>query len=116
MSFKSKHRFEYRQKEANKVLEKYPNRVPIICEKLPSCKNVPDIDRYKYLVPGDMNFSQFSYVIRKRLNVDPHISIFFFVDGNVLVPTWQFFYQLYDDYKDKDGFLYIIYSGENTFG
>ena len=23
---------------------------------------------------------------------------------------------LYDDYKDEDGFLYITYSGENTFG
>ena len=55
-------------------------------------------------------------MIRKRLNVDPHISIFFFVDGNVLIPTWKFFYHLYDEYKDKDGFLYVIYSGENTFG
>ena len=54
MSFKSNHRFEYRQEQANKVLEKYPERIPVICEKLPSCKNVPDVDRYKYLVPGDI--------------------------------------------------------------
>lgn len=116
MSFKSKYTFEHRQKEATKVLDKYPNRVPIICEKLQSCKDVPDVDRYKYLVPGDMNFSQFAFVIRKRLKIPSHMSIFFFVNGNVLVPTWQLFYHLYDDYKDKDGFLYIIYSGENTFG
>ena len=24
--------------------------------------------------------------------------------------------KVYDDYKDEDGFLYIKYSGENTFG
>lgn len=24
--------------------------------------------------------------------------------------------QLYEDQKDEDGFLYIAYSGENTFG
>ena len=24
--------------------------------------------------------------------------------------------QLYDDYKDPDGFLYMAYSGENVFG
>lgn len=23
---------------------------------------------------------------------------------------------VYDDHKDEDGFLYITYSGENTFG
>ena len=23
---------------------------------------------------------------------------------------------IYDDYKDEDGFLYMTYSGENTFG
>jgi len=23
---------------------------------------------------------------------------------------------IYDDHKDEDGFLYITYSGENTFG
>ena len=24
--------------------------------------------------------------------------------------------EVYDDHKDEDGFLYITYSGENTFG
>ena len=24
--------------------------------------------------------------------------------------------QIYDEHKDEDGFLYISYSGENTFG
>lgn len=23
---------------------------------------------------------------------------------------------IYDEHKDEDGFLYIVYSGENTFG
>lgn len=23
---------------------------------------------------------------------------------------------IYDQYKDDDGFLYVVYSGENTFG
>lgn len=23
---------------------------------------------------------------------------------------------IYEDYKDQDGFLYLTYSGENTFG
>jgi len=31
-------------------------------------------------------------------------------------PTSCLIHDLYDKYKDDDGFLYISYSGENTFG
>lgn len=55
------------------------------------------------------------YVIRKRIKLSPEKAIFIFVN-NVLPPTAALMSSIYDEHKDDDGFLYIAYSGENTFG
>ncbi len=49
------------------------------------------------------------------LQVSPEKAIFMFV-RNVLPPTAALMADVYADHKDEDGFLYITYSGENTFG
>lgn len=43
----------------------------------------------------------------------PEKAIYIFVD-EVLPPTAALMAQIYDDYKDEDGFLYVTYSGENV--
>jgi len=49
------------------------------------------------------------------MQLSPEKAIFLFVN-NVLPPTAELMSRIYKDYKDEDGFLYITYSGENTFG
>ena len=118
MSFKSKHSFIERKDQTDKIMVKYPNRVPIICEKATNT-DIPDLDRKKFLVPHDILFSTFISIIRKRLNLEPHIGMYFFVSSNgseAMLPTFKDVLSIYEDYKDKDGFLYIYYSGESTFG
>ena len=66
-------------------------------------------------MPGDLTVGQFVYVIRKRIKLAPEKAIFVFV-RNVLPPTAALMASVYDDHKDEDGFLYVAYSGENTFG
>jgi GABA(A) receptor-associated protein len=39
-----------------------------------------------------------------------------YVNDNILPPTSATMVTLYRDYKDEDGFLYMSYCGENTFG
>lgn len=88
---------------------------------------------------------QFVYVIRRRIKLSAEKAIFIFVD-NVLPPTGKILVKLvtfhcqillqicycnlcccmvlvgaimsaiYEEKKDEDGFLYVTYSGENTFG
>ena len=55
------------------------------------------------------------YVIRKRLKMTPDKAIFIFCNGSVLQGS-QTIMSIYEKNKDKDGFLYLIYSGEATFG
>ncbi|KAJ9459440.1 Autophagy-related protein 8 [Diplonema papillatum] len=106
--------FEERKKESERITQKYPDRIPVICEKHQQ-SNVPDIDKTKYLVPMDLNVGQFIYVVRKRIKLEPEKALFVFVNG-MLPPTAAQIQTLYNDSRDDDGFLYIKYSGESTYG
>jgi GABA(A) receptor-associated protein len=108
----------------------------VICEKVEK-SDIATIDKKKYLVPADLTVGQFVYVIRKRIKLSPEKAIFIFVD-EVLPPTAALMNSIYGEHKvrleaplpyqgeladlfcsckqDEDGFLYITYSGENTFG
>mmetsp|Transcript_6488 Transcript_6488/g.16538 ORF Transcript_6488/g.16538 Transcript_6488/m.16538 type:complete len:141 (-) Transcript_6488:59-481(-) len=112
--FKDDHPFAKRSSEADRIRVKYPDRIPVICEKDPR-SDIPEIDKKKYLVPQDLTVGQFVYVIRKRIKVNSAKAIYVFVD-NVLPPTAALMSSIYEQRRDKDGFLYIVYSGENTFG
>ena len=112
--FKQEFDFETRKCESQRIKEKYQDRIPIIVEK--SCKSdIADIDKKKYLVPMDLTLGQFIYIIRKRIKINPEKALFLFVNGKI-PSTSQLISTIYNENKDEDGFLYIMYSGENTFG
>jgi len=119
-SFKSEHSFERRKQLAMKLRTMYPDRLPIIVEKAPNSQ-APDICKKKFLAPADMSVQKFSLEIKKQLQPSTYsdvsqIAIFLFVDKTVLPPSGHLMSQMYEKHKDEDGFLYITYSGENTFG
>ena len=62
-----------------------------------------------------MSLGQFIYVIRKRIKLQANEALFILVN-NVLQPSNKSIQEIYEDHKDVDNFLYIIYSSENTFG
>jgi len=112
--FKDQHPFDKRKAESARIRTKYPDRIPVIAEKSAS-STIPDIDKKKYLVPSDLTMGQFVYVIRKRIKLAPDAAIFIFVN-NTLPPAAELMSKIYKDQADEDGFLYVTYSGESTFG
>ena len=112
--FKEKFPFEKRENESKKVLQKYLDRVPIIVQKHLS-SDLPDVTKCKYLVPKDMTMSQFQFVIRRGIQLNESQTIFITIN-NELVLGSQLIIDAYENYKDDDGFLYVIYSNENVFG
>jgi len=105
---------EKRKSEAERIRAKYPDRVPVICEKADR-SDIPDIDKKKYLVPADLTVGQFHYVIRKRIKLAPEKALFLFC-SNSIPPNAALMSTVYEEQKDEDGFLYVQYSGESTFG
>jgi len=115
IQFKKEFDFDTRKDESSRIKEKYPDRVPIIVEK--SVKSdIAGIDKKKYLVPQDLTIGQFIYILRKRIDLTAEKAIFLFTEKNIIPPTASIISEIYEQYKNDDGFLYLIYAGENTFG
>jgi GABA(A) receptor-associated protein len=105
-----------RRFESEKIKEKYPDRIPIICERDPKSK-IAETDKNKYLVPPDITVSQFSFIIRKRLKLDKSAALFLLVNGKNSITGDSSLNEIYEKYKDiEDGFLYISYTGDLIWG
>jgi len=115
VEFKNRHSFENRLNESQSIMCKYPNRIPIICEKNKDCKITMSLSKVKYLIPFTMLVGEFILYIRRTININKEQGIYLFINGNIPCTSDNFF-NLYHNYKDNDGFLYIIYTYENTFG
>ena len=114
--FQRKIPLETRKEESQRITKKHPKRVPIIIEKAQSCKTIEDIDKKKFLVPDDLTVGQLMFVVRKRLkNLTCEQGLFFFINNSMQPPSATL-RQVYHDHKHEDGFLYVLYASENTFG
>lgn len=115
VEFKKKFDFEKRISESNRVKTNYPKRIPVIVEKSDNNDELPQIDKIKYLVPNDMTLSQFMAIVRKRLLIKPEQALFMMTENKLLTGS-QLMDNIYKDNVDADGFLYMKYFSENTFG
>jgi len=106
--------FERRLQEATNIRVKYPDRVPVIVEEQAG-SGMPKLDKNKFLVPNDVTVGQLMWLIRQRMKLSPERSFFMYI--STTIPTSSaMLSEMYDEHKDPDGFLYISYSGENTYG
>jgi len=113
--YKKNNSLEKRCKESENILKKYPNRIPVIVERSEKCKEINDIDKNKFLVPNDLTMNQFIYVVRKRLKLSSEKALFVFINDK-LMPNSRTLYEIYQEEKEEDDFLYMKYASENTFG
>lgn len=105
---------EKKQKEINNLKLKYPNRIPVIVYT--SNSNNPPISKSKFLVESSMSMANFMAVLKNYIKIDKSDAIFLFTEKNTLIPnSWQIS-NVYYTSKNEDGFLYIEYCLENTFG
>ena len=94
----------------NKLMVKYPDRVPVIVES-----KIEKGKIHKYMVEKDKTVASFITQLRSRVKMSSKQAIFLFVN-NCLPPNSYTVGQVWDQHKKEDGILYIQYSLENTFG
>ena len=117
MEFKYKkvNTLEERKNEHQKVMQKNPGKIAIICEKSPK-SHIPDIEKTKFLISEELNLAQFSAMIRKKLKMNKDEALFFLVNGKKSITGDSSMLEIYNTYKQEDGFLYIAYASEEVWG
>jgi len=118
--------FEENKYYSNRLTYKYPDRIPVIIEKNEHIV----LENYKYLLPKNITISQFMSIIRTKMNIASKQALFTFVksyssskesynsqkESYILVPMSETIENIYNVHKNGDGFLYIKFGIENTFG
>lgn len=104
-----------RIKKSQIILEKYPDRVPLIIQPSKSDRDAYPIDKSKYITPRDLTLLQLQQIIRKRIHFPSEKALFMFIN-NKIYPITSMIGPIYDANKDDDGFLYVSYCQESTFG
>jgi GABA(A) receptor-associated protein len=104
-----------RVKKSQFILEKYPDRVPLIIQPSKSDRDIYPIDKSKYITPRELTLLQLQQIIRKRIHFPPEKALFMFIN-NKIYPITSMIGTIYDANKDADGFLYVSYCQESTFG
>jgi GABA(A) receptor-associated protein len=98
------------------LLNKYPDRVPIVLFSKTYIKNP-----LRFAVPLDLTITQFMVLLRTKIELKPEEAIFFFVKDNdtgqdIMVQSSVTIESLYSQYKDKDNLLNLFFEKEAVFG
>ena len=105
-----------RRNSCEQLLSKFPDKIPIICEKDPKSK-IEEIDKTKYLVPSDLTVAQFCNMLKSRITIGEKEAFFLLFNGAHQVGLDTLMQEAYEKYKNPDdGFLYIMYSSELVWG
>ncbi|KAK2867882.1 hypothetical protein FQN49_003371 [Arthroderma sp. PD_2] len=114
LPFKEQHRFNSRKAESERIRSRYRDSIPIVCEKALG-SHIPRLEKQKYLVPADLTIGNFLHVLRTRLKLPSDKAMFVFINEQI-PPTAALMGALHTEQQDEDGFLYLTYAAENTFG
>ncbi|XP_043342077.1 microtubule-associated proteins 1A/1B light chain 3C isoform X1 [Cervus elaphus] len=139
--FKQRKSLATRREEVAGIRVKFPGKIPVIVERYPREKFLPRLDKTKFLVPQELTMTQFLSVIRfmgcfqDLLNQNLWDGVHFQQDSprsRMVLGATEAFYllvnnkslgsmnvtmaEIYRDYKDEDGFVYMTYASQEMFG
>ncbi|GLD67241.1 microtubule-associated proteins 1A/1B light chain 3A [Lates japonicus] len=87
--FKQRRTFADRCKEVQQIREQHPNKIPLSPRPTPP---------------------------KRRLQLNPTQAFFLLVNQHSMVSVSTPISEIYEQERDEDGFLYMVYASQETFG
>lgn len=107
--------FQSRVAESSRLRNKYPDKIPVLCVPSLNSKDHLLLKKQRFLIPHAFTAGQFLHMLRKQVNLRQDVALFIFIN-NMLPATSQDFLTLDNEHRSLDGFLYVSYATESTFG
>ncbi|KAL9953184.1 hypothetical protein ACROYT_G040558 [Oculina patagonica] len=105
-----------RRDEVAGIRAKFPSKIPVIVERYHKEKDLPLLDKTKFLVPQELTMSQFVTIIRNRMSLSSTQAFYLIVNNKSLASMSMTMAEVYKEEKDEDGFLYMVYASQEMFG
>lgn len=105
-----------RKEEVADIRQRFPSKIPVIVERYTKEKNLPLLDKTKFLVPQELTMSQFVSIVRNRLQISACQSFYLLVNNKSMANLSKTLSDVYAEFHDEDGFLYITYASQEMFG
>ncbi|XP_054840837.1 microtubule-associated proteins 1A/1B light chain 3C [Eublepharis macularius] len=114
--FKQRKSLASRMEEVIGIRGKFPTKIPVIVERYQGERFLPLLDKTKFLVPQELTMTQFISIIRSRMGLSSTQAFYLLVNNKSLASMSLTLAEIYQDYKDEDGFIYMTYASQEMFG
>ena len=99
---------EERKKKYDKLTSKNPGKIPVVFEKHKNSKiMINNSENPKFISSRNTSLKKVTKNLRNYWKLDKDCSLFFSCDNQKILRSDILIGNLYDQYKEKDGFLYI---------
>jgi microtubule-associated protein 1 light chain len=115
-SFKERKNLAERIRMVEDIKRQQPDKIPIIIERYEGERYLPLLDKCKYLVPNHITVAELMQIVRRRLQLHPDQAFFLLLNEKSIVSNSMTISQLYQMEQEQDGFLYMVYASQPTFG